>query len=193
VRMQTEPNVTQLLIDWRNGDGEALQRIIPLVYDELRKIAGSYMRRERPDHTLQATALLNEAYLRLIDQTRVTWRSRAHFIGIAATMMRRVLMDHAREYRAVKRGSGGQKLALDEALGIPEKREVDLIALDDALRELEKMDPRQGQIVEMRFFGGLEVEEVAEVLGISPATVKRDCAVAKVWLRRQMSQRGEGG
>jgi len=191
--MQTEPNVTQLLIDWRNGDGEALQRIIPLVYDELRKIAGSYMRRERPDHTLQATALLNEAYLRLIDQTRVTWRSRAHFIGIAATMMRRVLMDHAREYRAVKRGSGGQKLALDEALGIPEKREVDLIALDDALRELEKMDPRQGQIVEMRFFGGLEVEEVAEVLGISPATVKRDWAVAKVWLRRQMSQRGEGG
>ena len=181
-------DVTQLLLAWRDGDEGALARLMPVVYDELRRLAASYMRRERPDHTLQATALLNEAYLRLIDQTRVAWQGRAHFFGIAARMMRRILMDHARQHRAVKRGSGGRKLPLEDALEEPVRQDVDLIALDEALTRLEELDPRQGRVVELRFFAGLEVNEVAEVLAISPATVKRDWAVARAWLHREISQ-----
>jgi len=181
-------DVTQLLLAWRDGDEGALPRLMPVVYDELRRLAASYMRRERPDHTLQATALLNEAYLRLIDQTRVAWQGRAHFFGIAARMMRRILMDHARQHRAVKRGSGGRKLPLEDALEEPVRQNVDLLALDEALTRLEDLDPRQGRVVELRFFAGLEVNEVAEVLAISPATVKRDWAVARAWLHREISQ-----
>jgi RNA polymerase sigma factor (TIGR02999 family) len=181
-----EEDVTRLLLEWRDGNEGALTWLIPLVYDELRRLAASYMRRERPDHTLQPTALLNEAYLRLIDQTRVTWQGRAHFFGIAARMMRRILMDHARQHRAAKRGSGGRKLSLDAALEEPVRQDVDLIALDEALARLEELDPRQSQVVELRFFAGLEVVEVAEVMGISPATVKREWAIARVWLHREI-------
>ena len=181
-----EEDVTRLLLAWRDGDEDALARLMPVVYDELRCLAASYMRRERPDHTLQATALLNEAYLRLIDQTRVSWQGRAHFFGIAARMMRRILMDHARQHRAVKRGSGGRKLPLEDALEEPMRQDVDLLALDEALTRLERLDPRQSQVVELRFFAGLEVTEVAEVLGISTATVKREWAVARTWLHREI-------
>lgn len=185
-----DEDVTQLLLAWRGGDDSALERLMPIVYDELRRLAASYMRRERPDHTLQPTALLNEAYLRLIDQTRIAWQGRAHFFGIAAQMMRRILMDHARQHRAVKRGSGGRKLPLDEALEEPVRQDLDLLALDEALVRLEKLDPRQGRVVELRFFAGLEVTEVAEVLAVSPATVKREWAVARVWLHREISRPG---
>ena len=182
-----EEDVTRLLLAWRDGDEGALARLMPVVYDELRRLAASYMRRERPDHTLQATALLNEAYLRLIDQTRVAWQGRAHFFGIAARMMRRILMDHARQHRAVKRGSGGRKLPLEDALETPVRQDVDLLSLDEALTRLEEIDPRQSRVVELRFFAGLEVTEVAEVLEISPATVKREWAVARAWLHREIS------
>jgi len=181
-------DVTRLLLAWREGDENALARLIPVVYDELRRLAASYMRRERPDHTLQPTALLNEAYLRLIDQTRVAWQGRAHFFGIAARMMRRILMDHARQHKAAKRGSGGRKLPLDEALEEPMRQDLDLLALDEALTRLEELDPRQSRVVELRFFAGLEVTEVAEVLAVSPATVKREWAVARVWLHREISR-----
>ncbi|HKH44618.1 MAG TPA: sigma-70 family RNA polymerase sigma factor [Thermoanaerobaculia bacterium] len=182
-------DVTRLLLAWRDGNEQALARLMPLVYDELRRLAASYMRRERSDHTLQPTALLNEAYLRLIDQTRVAWQGRAHFFGIAARMMRRILMDHARQHRAAKRGSGGRKLPLDEAMQEPLRQDVDLLALDEALTRLEELDPRQSRVVELRFFAGLEVTEVAEVLGISPATVKREWAVARAWLHREIADR----
>jgi RNA polymerase sigma-70 factor, ECF subfamily len=182
-----EFDVTRLLLAWRDGDAAALDQILPVIYAELHGIARAYMRRERPDHTLQPTALLHEAYLRLVDQTRITWRGRAHFIAIAATMMRRVLINHARDLGAAKRGSGGRKVALTEALEVPEQREVDLLALDAALRQLEALDPRQSKIVELRFFGGLEVTEVAEVLSLSTATVKREWAVARAWLRREIT------
>jgi len=180
-------DVTRLLLAWRDGNDQALARLMPLVYDELRRLAASYMRRERPDHTLQPTALLNEAYLRLVDQARVAWQGRAHFFGIAARMMRRILMDHARQHRAAKRGSGGRKLPLDEAMEEPLRQDVDLLALDEALSRLEELDPRQSRVVELRFFAGLEVTEVAEVLGISPATVKREWAVARAWLHREIA------
>lgn len=182
-------DVTQLLLEWRNGNERALDRLMPLVYDELRRLAASYMRRERPDHTLQPTALLNEAYLRLVDQTRIAWQGRAHFFGIAAQMMRRILLDHARQLKAAKRGSGGSKLPLEAALGEPERQDVDVIALDEALTRLEELDPRQSRVVELRFFAGLEVNEVAEVLGISRATVNREWAIARTWLYREISRR----
>ena len=162
---------------------------MPLVYDELKRLAGSYLRRERPDHTLQSAALVNEAYLRLVDQKQVQWQNRAHFFGIAAQMMRRILVDHARGHNAAKRGAGMPVLALDEALAEAQGRSVDLIGLDDALQKLEKIDPQQGKIVELRFFSGLSIEETATVLGISPATVKRDWAAARAWLYREVSAR----
>jgi len=180
--------ITQLLIDWSHGDEQALDQLTPLVYDELRKMARTYLRRERSDHTLQATALVHEAYLRLIDQHSVSWQNRAHFFGIASQMMRRILVNHALARAAEKRGGGAEKLSLDETVSFPNQREIDLIALDEALKELERLDPQQTRVVELRFFGGLSIEETAEALRISPATIKREWATARLWLRRQLAK-----
>jgi RNA polymerase sigma factor (TIGR02999 family) len=181
-------DVTQLLVDWGKGDKQALDGLMPLVYDELHRIASRYLRRERPGHTLQTTALINEAYMRLVDQNRVSWQSRAHFFGVAAQMMRRILVDHARSHLYAKRGGGAQKLTLDEAIATPQERDLDLVALDDALTTLAEVDPQQGRIIELRFFGGLTIDETAEVLSISPATVKRDWNMAKAWLYGEISK-----
>lgn len=181
-------SVTQLLIEWSQGNRAALDQLMPLVYDDLRKLARSHLRHERPDHTLQATALVHEAYLRLIDQHSVTWQNRAHFFGIASQMMRRILVNYAVSRGAQKRGGLAQKVSLDDAVGLSGERQLDLVALDEALKELERLDPRQSRIVELRFFGGLSIEETAEVLNISPATVKREWTTAKLWLRRQMAK-----
>jgi RNA polymerase sigma factor (TIGR02999 family) len=188
--LSTSPQaVTQLLVDWGNGDRQALEKLTPLVYQELKRLAARYLRRERREHTLQSTALVHEAWLRLIDQNHVHWQNRAQFFGIAAEMIRRILIDHARNRQAAKRGDGAIKLSLDEALGAPDRRDFDLVALDDALGDLAKLDPKQGKLVELRFFAGLSIEESAEVLGVSPATVKREWAVAKAWLYRELSAR----
>jgi RNA polymerase sigma factor (TIGR02999 family) len=180
-------DVTQLLENWSNGDREALERLMPLVYDELHRLARGYLRRERSDHTLQSTALVHEAYLRMVDQKNVRWQNRAHFFGVAAQSIRHILVDHARSHLAAKRGAGAAKLSLDEAIGVPEKKEVDLLALDQALEGLAALDPQQGRIVELRFFGGLSIEETAEVLHISTATVKRDWVMAKAWLYQNLA------
>jgi RNA polymerase sigma factor (TIGR02999 family) len=185
-----EAGVTELLVSWSNGDREALEKLTPLVYGELRRLASAYLRRERPGHTLQSTALVHEAYMRLVDQRSVRWQSRAHFFGIAAQMIRRILVDYARAQKAAKRGAESPKLSLDEALAASEARDLDLVALDDALSDLAKIDPQQSQIVELRFFAGLSIEETAEVLRISTATVKRDWVTAKAWLYREISGRG---
>src|SRR5678815_2010380 len=174
-------DVTRLLRAWSDGDQQALNDLMPAVYTEVRKLARSYLRRERPDHTLQPTALVNEAYLRLIDQRQVRWNNRAHFFGIAAQMMRRVLVDHARSRKADKRGSGEAAVVLDEALEIANVQNVDVVAVDEALAALAALDERQARIVELRFFGGLSIEETAEVVGLSPATVKREWAAARAW------------
>ena len=188
--MSTSPQaVTQLLVDWGNGDRQALEKLTPLVYQELKRLATRYLRRERREHTLQSTALVHEAWLRLIDQNHVHWQNRAQFFGIAAEMIRRILIDHARNRQAAKRGDGAIKLSLDEALGAPDRRDFDLVALDDALKDLANFDPKQGKLVELRFFAGLSIEESAEVLGVSPATVKREWAAAKAWLYRELSAR----
>jgi RNA polymerase sigma factor (TIGR02999 family) len=179
-------DVTQILREVSGGDAGAPARLMPLVYDELRRLADHYLRRERPDHTLQPTALVHEAYLKLIDQTRVDWQNRAHFFGVAAQLMRRILVDHARRHQAEKRGGFRQKLTLDEAVDYSQTRDVDLVKLDDALTALAKFDARQSRIVELRFFGGLTIEETAEAIGISPATVKVDWSMAKAWLRREI-------
>lgn len=181
-------DVTRLLAEWGGGDREALDRLIPLVYDELRRLADRYLRRERADHTLQPTALVNEAYMRLVGQSEVRWQNRAHFIGVAAQLMRRILVDHARGRVASKRGGGRQKLSLQALDSFFEEPDLDLVALDDALGELAEMDPQQSRIVELRFFGGLTIEETAEVVGVSPMTVKREWALAKAWLLRQVSR-----
>jgi RNA polymerase sigma factor (TIGR02999 family) len=160
---------------------------MPFVYDELRRLARQYLQRERSDHTLQATGLVHEAYLRLVDQSSLSWQNRAHFFAVAAKVMRRVLVDHARSHRAEKRGGDREKLEFDEALLPSGERAVDLIALDEALRELERLDARQSQIVELRFFGGLTNEEIGEALDISPRTIKREWRLAKAWLRREIS------
>jgi RNA polymerase sigma factor (TIGR02999 family) len=182
------PDVTQLLLDWSKGNKEALSELTPLVYDELRRLAGGYLRRERPDHTLQATALVHEAYLQLIDQRNVRWQNRAHFFGLAATLMRRILVEDARRHLAIKRGSAQSKLSLDEAIGFSREPEVDLLALDDALVGLAAMDPQKSHIVELRFFGGLSVEETAEVLGVAPITVHRSWRISKAWLRQELDK-----
>ncbi|HEY3663700.1 MAG TPA: sigma-70 family RNA polymerase sigma factor [Chthoniobacterales bacterium] len=179
-------NVTRMLIDWGKGDPDAPARLMPFVYEELRQLARQYLQRERSDHTLQATGLVHEAYLRLVDQSTTTWQNRAHFFGVAAQVMRRVLVDYARAHRAEKRSGGWDKLAFDEALTPALERGVDLIALDDALKDLLAIDPRQSQIVELRFFGGLTNEEIGEVLDVSPSTVKREWRLAKAWLRREI-------
>lgn len=178
--------VTDLLIAWSQGDERAPEKLAPLVYDELHRLAEHYFRNERSGHTLQPTALVHEAWLRLAQTNRMTWQNRAHFIGVAAEMMRRVLVDHARRRRA--RDGAETKFTLDEALDVPKEQSVDLVALDEALNSLNRLDPRQRRIVELKFFGGLEIAEIAEVLGLSPATIKRDWAWARTWLHREISR-----
>ncbi len=183
----SDQDVTHLLIQWSKGDSAALEALVPLVYDELRRLAQLYLSREKPGHTLSSTALVHEAYLRLVKQKDVTWQNRAHFFGVAARMMRRILVDHARRQRYAKRGGGALTLSLDEALAPAPQREVSLVALDDALDTLAKLDERQSRMVELRFFGGLSIEETSEVLGVSAPTVKREWASARAWLFREIS------
>ncbi len=186
--MAVDEDVTQLLVAWREGKAEALDALMPLVYDELRRLARGYLGRERRDHTLQPTALVNEAYLRLVDQRRVQWQNRAHFFGIAAQIMRRLLVDHARSVRADKRGGAVTRLELDEASSAAaESRSVDVEELDRALARLAALDERQSRVVELRYFAGATNEETAEALGIAVATVKRDWTMARAWLRKQLA------
>ena len=186
--MTPSPNqVSRLLAEWRNGDQEALDRLMPLVYEELRRIARRYMRGERADHTLQSSALVNEAYLRLADHKNIDWQNRAHFFGVAAQAMRRVLVDHARSRKGLKRGGDALKVALDDAVDVAEKQAVELVALDDALRALAAFDERKSRVVELRYFGGLTAEEAAEVLGVSLATVEREWRTARAWLLLELS------
>jgi RNA polymerase sigma-70 factor (ECF subfamily) len=182
------PDVTQLLLAWNDGDQAALEKLLPLVYDELRRLADSYLRRERAAHTLQATALVHEAYLRLVDQRRVRWQNRAHFFGIVAQLMRRILVDHARAHQAAKRGEGQVKLSLDEAINVSAERAAEVVALDEALTSLAELDEQQSRIVELRYFGGLSNQEIAEVLGISAPTVTRQWRLAKAWLYHELRQ-----
>lgn len=182
-------SITQLLLAWREGDRAALDRLIPVVEKELRRLASYYMRRQRPGHTLQTSALVNEAYLRLIDYKNMNWQNRAHFFAMAAQAMRRVLVDHARSNNYVKRGGGAQRVQLDEAAVIAQEKARELIELDDALMDFEKIDRRKSHIVEMRYFGGMSVKETAEVLGISEITVIREWNAAKRWLLRELSNR----
>jgi len=185
--MRSSEGITQLLVDWGNGDQAALEKLMQLVYSELRRLASNYLRRERGEHTLQPTALVNEAYLKLIDQRNAKWQNRAHFFGISAQLMRRILVDHARQHQAVQRGgSGQQRVSITTVEKLAKEPEVDLLALNEALDELARMDPQQGRIVELKFFGGLQIEEIAEVLGIGHATVERDWKLARAWLRRQL-------
>jgi len=188
---QTPENVTQLLIDWGKGDKEALDKLVPLVYEELHRQAARYLRHERVGHTLQTTALIHEAYVRLVDQRNVHWQNRAHFFGIAAQMMRRILVDHARTKKRAKRGGSDIRISFTEAALKTPDRNLDIVALDEALERLAEIDEQQSRIVELRFFSGLTVEETAEVLSISTATVKRDWSMAKAWLHREVS--GEVG
>jgi RNA polymerase sigma factor (TIGR02999 family) len=184
----TSNQVTELLGRWRNGDRDALDSLIPLVYEELRRIAQHYLRNERPGHTLQSTALVHEAYVRLIRQDLPQWQNRAHFFAVAAQLMRQILVDHARAYRADKRGGGVCNLALDDAEKDAQPVDVDIVALDDALKTLSAMDPQQGKVVELKFFGGLSIEDTAEVLGVSSSTVKRDWITARAWLHRELDR-----
>jgi RNA polymerase sigma-70 factor, ECF subfamily len=187
--MSESTDVTILLSALTRGDDGAASKLIPAVYDELRRLAGSYMRRERVDHTLQATALVHEAYMKLVEQRSTNWQSRAHFFGVAAQLMRRILIDHARGHSRQKRGGEDKKVSLDEAFIFSEQQAEELLAVDDSLNQLAKIDPRQARVVELRFFGGLSVEEAAEVLGVSPKTVKRDWSVAKAWLYADLKER----
>jgi RNA polymerase sigma factor (TIGR02999 family) len=180
-------DVTQLLLDWRDGDQEALATLMPLVYDELRRQAERYMRRERRDHTLQPTALVHETYLQLVDQNRVRWQSRAQFFGVAARLMRRIVLKHARSHNAKKRGGQAKKIPLDDDLAGVQKDAAELIALDEALDRLATFDPRQSKILELRHFGGLTIEEAAVCLEVSPATVKREARLAQAWLKRELT------
>jgi RNA polymerase sigma factor (TIGR02999 family) len=181
------PSPTELLLAWGRGDAAAFDELVPLVHEELRRVARAYMARERPGHTLQATALVNEAYLRLIDVKSVRWQNRAHFFAMSARVMRRILVDFARAHRNDKRGGGLQEVSLDGAVLVAPQAEEDVVALDQALQELEKVHPRKSQVVELHFFGGLTLEEVAESLRVSLDTVKRDWRFAKVWLLRELS------
>lgn len=182
------PDTTRLLLAWRAGDEQALAQLTALVHDELRRLAARYMRRERADHTLQATALVNEVYLQLIDQHQVHWQNRAHFIGVAARLMRQILVDHARAHAAAKRGQGAAAVPLDDAIAVPAQTPPDVLALDDALRDLAKLDERKSHIIELRYFGGLSMDEIAEVTGLSVATLRRDLRMAEAWLGRQMQK-----
>jgi RNA polymerase sigma factor (TIGR02999 family) len=180
--------VTRLLLAWRNGDKEALERLTPLVYGELRRMARRFMRRERHDHTLQTSALINEAFLRLVDYRQVDWQNRAHFFGIAAQMMRQILIDHARSHARARRGGGLRQVSFEETAIVSVERAAELIALDDALNALAALDLSKSRIVELRFFGGLTNEEVGEVMGMSLRTIEREWRKAKAWLRREISK-----
>ena len=182
-------DLTQLLVNWRNGDKAALDEMTPVMYEELRSLARHFLSAERSDHTLQPTALVNEAYLRLVNQREVDWRNRAHFLGVAATIMRRILIHHAEARNAAKRQAFGEAVALEDALGVFTNPRVDLLELNQSLDRLTKLDAQQGKVVELRYFGGLSIDETAEVMGISPATVKREWVTAKLWLVQQL----EGG
>lgn len=181
----TTTNVTELLHEWGNGNDEVINRLMPLVYDDLRHLAGHYMRRERPEHTLQPTAVLNEAYIRL-SNVNVSWKDRAHFFAVVARLMRRLLVDHARSHQRAKRENGNAKISLDEAAEVAAKPTLDLVALDLALTQFATFDPRKVQIIELHFFGGLSNEEVAVALGTSRATVQRELRLAKAWLKHQL-------
>lgn len=184
---ESSTSITRLLADWSRGDEKARDALIPLVYEELRLIARRNLARERPDHTLQSAALVNEAYLRLVRQKTPDWQNRAHFFSVAAQMMRHILVDHARNRRAAKRGAGAPQLSLDPRIAPQEKSEIDLIALDSALNKLATMDPQQSHLIELRFFGGLSIEEAALVMGISTRTVERSWTAARAWLRVEMA------
>ena len=188
--MRTPPakDVTELLIDWSNGDQEALNKLMPLVYDELHRLASRYLRRERPNHTLQTTALVHEAYVRLVDENNANWRNRIQFFAVASQLMRHILVDYARRRNAAKRGGEYARLSFDEQMIVSKEKSADLMALDEALNGLAAIDPQQSRIVELRIFGGLTVEETAEALGISPTTVKREWSMAKAWLHRQIKK-----
>jgi RNA polymerase sigma factor (TIGR02999 family) len=179
--------VTQLLSAWSDGDLSARDQLMPLVYDELHRLAHRYMKRESPGHTLQTSALVNEAFVKLVDQRNVRWQNRAHFFGIAAQLMRRILVDHARGRQTAKRGEGVQAVSFDDALYVSDERSAEVIAVHEALEQLAKFDERKGHIVELRFFGGLSIDETADVLGVSPGTVMRDWTLAKAWLHREMN------
>jgi RNA polymerase sigma factor (TIGR02999 family) len=181
--------ITRLLLAWGQGDQTALERLMPLVYGELRRLARRHMNRQRPGHTLQTTALVNEAYLRLIDSSQVQWQNRAHFFAVSAQLMRRILVDFARSRKSLKRGAEARQITLDDSLEVSSERGADMIALDDALNALAEMNPRQSQIVELRYFGGLSEEEIAEALKISPRTVRRDWSLARAWLYRELTQK----
>jgi RNA polymerase sigma factor (TIGR02999 family) len=180
--------LTQLLIDWSHGDKAALDKLMPLIEEELRRLAHRYMSRERAGHTLQTTALVNEAFVRLVNRTNVNWQNRAHFFGIAASLMRTILVDHARSHACAKRGGGAFNLELDETMIVSKQKASEVLALDDALNELARLDPQQSRVVELRFFGGLTVEETAEVLHVSPATIKREWSTAKAWLYHELAK-----
>jgi len=185
--MQPPEGITQLLTKWSKGDQSALDELMPLVYEELRRLASAYLRRERAGHTLQPTALVNEAYLKLVDQKSARWQNRAQFYGIAAQLMRRILVDHARVKHAEKRGGADQqRLSITSAQGISTKPNLDVLALNEALDELATLDPQQSRIVELKFFGGLSIEETAEIMGLGHATVERDWKMARAWLRRKL-------
>jgi len=181
-------DVTQLLIAWSNGDQVARERLMSVVYEELHRLARRYMRNESPGHTLQTSALVHEAFIRLVDQRNVHWQNRSHFFGIAAQMMRRILVDYARSRNFAKRGGGAVKLSLEEGLIVSDERSQEVVAVHEALEGLAKIDPRQAQIVELKFFGGLSNEETGEVLAVSPGTIARDWTMAKAWLRREISK-----
>jgi RNA polymerase sigma factor (TIGR02999 family) len=185
--MLSAHDLTQLLQAWSNGDQEALVKLTPLVHSELHRIARRYMAQERPGHVLQTTALVNEAFIRLIDWKNVRWQNRAHFFGVSAQLMRRILVDFARAQHYAKRGGDALMVSLSEAEAVPHERVDDLVALDEALERLSRLDPRQSRVVEMKFFGGMEMEEIAEVLQVSRGTVKRDWSLAKLWLLRELS------
>lgn len=189
----SQQSITQLLVQWRDGDKAALDKLIPIVEKELRRLASYYMRQQRPGHTLQTSALVNEAYLRLIDYKNMNWQNRAHFFAMAAQAMRRVLVHHARSRNYAKRGGGALNVTLDETVVVGQHRAAELIALDDALTDLGKIDSRMSRVVELRYFGGMSVEETAAALGISAITVKREWKAAKGWLLRELSNRGSDG
>ena len=187
--MDTSSDITQLLVAWSEGDRRALDELTPMVYRELKLLAERYLRRERSGHTLQPTALAHEAYIKLIDQQSVNWRNRAHFFGIAAETMRRILVDHARARLAEKRGGGEAKFSLDESIDVSDQRAGQLVALDEALKTLANLDPQKSRLVELKYFGGMTLEETAEVLGVSRATVIREWRMAKAWLYGELSKR----
>lgn len=186
--MPSEPNITELLVAWGNGDQTAFDRLAPAVHRELHRLAATYMARERPGHVLQTTALVNEAYLRLVDWKQVDWQNRAHFFGLAAKVMRRILVDVARTRRRAKRGRGELYLSLSDAADVAIARSADLVALDDALKTLDRLNPRHSRVVELRFFGGLSLEEVAHLLKVSVGTVRRDWSLAQAWLYRELNR-----